>query len=139
MSKLKRVNKDSYMMNCRWCHYFRSGKCWNEDILELDDLAVYEVAESGHLEELLKEEIGKADLTTFKEELEFKLLEWGIDKKRVEEFNDLFDKCFNRFSQNLIPKVREEVNILYQESLGESTFEGFEITDPEEFVCKDWC
>ena len=86
-----------------------------------------------------KGRIGKADLTTFKEELEFQLLEWGIDKKRVEEFNDLFDKCFNRFSQNLIPKVREEVNILYQESLDKSTFEGFEIADPEEFVCKDWC
>ena len=139
MSKLKRVNKDSYMMNCRWCHYFRSGKCWNEDILELDDLAVYEVAESGHLEELLKEEIGNADLTDFKEELESKLLEWGISKKRIKEFDSLFDKCFKKFSQHLIPNVGEQVNILYQESLDKSTFDGFEITDPEEFVCKDWC
>ena len=139
MSKLKRVNKDSYMMNCRWCHYFRSGKCWNEDILELDDLAVYEVAESGHLEELLKEEIGKADLDTFKEELASKLSEWGISNKRIKEFDSLFDKCFNKFSQQLIPNVGEQVSILYQESLDKSTFEGFEITDPEEFVCKDWC
>lgn len=51
----------------------------------------------------------------------------------------MFDKCFNKFSQHLIPNVGEQVNILYQESLDKSTFEGFEITDPEEFVCKDWC
>ena len=139
MSKLKRVNKDSYMMNCRWCHYFRSGKCWNEDILELDDLAVYEVAESGHLEELLKEEIGNACTDAFKEELASKLSEWGISNKRIKEFDSLFDKCFNKFSQQLIPNVGEQVSILYQESLDKSTFEGFEIADPEEFVCKDWC
>lgn len=139
MSKLKRVDKDSYMMSCRWCHHFRSGKCWNEDILESDDLAVYEVAESGHLEELLKEEIGNACTDTFKEELASKLSEWGISNKRIKEFDSLFDKCFNKFSQQLIPNVGEQVSILYQESLGKSTFEGFEISDPEEFVCKDWC
>lgn len=104
----------------------------------IDDSAVFEVAESGRLDEVLEETIKSEKLTPFKE-LEYKLLEWNVSQKRIKEFNELFSSCYEEFTLHLKESLDESVSRLYQTDLDDRTFDGIEIGNPEEYYCKDWC
>lgn len=123
---------------CRWCHHYQNGKCYNNNIQIIDDSAVFEVAESGRLDEVLEETLKSEKLTPFKE-LEYKLLEWNVSQKRIKEFNELFSSCYEEFALHLKESLDESVSRLYQTDLDDITFDGLEISNPEEYYCKDWC
>lgn len=123
---------------CRWCHHYQNGKCYNNNMQIIDDSAVFEVAESGRLDEVLEETIKSEKLTPFKE-LEYKLLEWNVSQKRIKEFNELFSSCYEEFALHLKESLDESVSRLYQTDLDDRTFDGIEISNPEEYYCKDWC
>lgn len=143
--KLKKVDreKDGWQKCCRYCHYYSNGKCLNKStpiVFEEDSLAVYKVAEDGYLDQCLEETLGSLKLNEFRE-LELLLRGYKLSEKRIREFNELFHKCWEDFSQNTLKtELEENVAKCYINNLETKTsFEGFVIEDPYNFICKDWC
>ena len=147
--KLKRVqpvSDDSWQKCCRWCHYYKNGKCMNQSTsisVEEDNLAVYKVSEEGYLDQTIEETLGSVKLEEFRE-LEYLLRDYNLSEKRIREFNNLFSKCWDNFRQNTLKtELEESVAKCYQNHTTkrsvEVEFEGFYIEDPENFICKDWC
>ena len=143
--KLRKVQSnskinDDFMKCCRWCHQFQSdGKCYNRPpITSGGSVEVYSVSEEGYLSETIEEVLESASLKPFKE-LEYKMLEWGISKKRIEEFNKLFKECYDNFSINLKEELDENITRCYVNHLSKSSNIGVEINDPENYCCKEWC
>ena len=139
--KLKKVDRDSWQKCCRWCHYYYNGKCTNVDHLSVgENLSVYKVSEEGYLDQTLEETLGSVKLEEFRE-LEYLLRDYKLSEKRIREFDDLFRKCWENFSQNTLKtELEENVAKCYQNHIEDNTTsDGFYIEDPENFVCKDWC
>ena len=139
--KLRKVDRDSWQKCCRWCHYYHSGKCMNTNHVSADeDLSVYKVSEEGYLDQTLEETLGSVKLEEFRE-LEYLLRDYKLSEKRIREFDDLFRKCWENFSQNTLKtELEENVAKCYQNHIEDNTTsDGFYIEDPENFVCKDWC
>lgn len=139
--KLKKVDRDSWQKCCRWCHYYLNGKCMNVDPLSVgENLSVYKVSEEGYLDQTLEETLGSVKLEEFRE-LEYLLRDYKLSEKRIREFDDLFRKCWENFSQNTLKtELEENVAKCYQNHIEDNTTsDGFYIEDPENFVCKDWC
>ena len=139
--KLKKVDRDSWQKCCRWCHYYSNGKCMNFDHLSIgENLSVYKVSEEGYLDQTLEETLGSVKLEEFRE-LEYLLRDYKLSEKRIREFDDLFRKCWENFSQNTLKtELEENVAKCYQNHIEDNTTsDGFYIEDPENFVCKDWC
>ena len=139
--KLKKVDRDNWQKCCRWCHYYSNGKCMNTDHLDTgEDLSVYKVSEEGYLDQTLEETLGSVKLEEFRE-LEYLLRDYKLSEKRIREFDDLFRKCWENFSQNTLKtELEENVAKCYQNHIEDNTTsDGFYIEDPENFVCKDWC
>lgn len=139
--KLKKVDRDSWQKCCRWCHYYHNGKCMNVDHLSVgENLSVYKVSEGGYLDQTLEETLGSVKLEEFRE-LEYLLRDYKLSEKRIREFDDLFRKCWENFSQNTLKtELEENVAKCYQNHIEDNTTsDGFYIEDPENFVCKDWC
>lgn len=135
-----KVNKDFEDMyhTCRWCHYYQEGKCYNNQIQEIDNIAVYSVSESGKLGAVIEETIESVKKTSFKE-LEYLLSDWGVSQKRIKEFGEKFKECFNDYNTDLKEWLDEKVSECYQTELDGRNFDGLEISNPEEYYCKDWC
>ena len=141
--KLKKVDKDSWLKCCRYCHHYSNGMCKNKHTSVTcveDNLAVYKVSEEGYLDETIEETLGSIKLEEFRE-LEYLLRSYKLSEKRIKEFDDLFRKCWEEFSQNTLrPELEENVTRCYINNIEEKTsFEGFLIEDPENYCCKDWC
>ena len=140
--KLKRVDrtKDDWQKCCRWCHYYKNGKCIKDNVSIDETAPVWKVAEEGHLSETLEEFFGSVKLEEFRE-LEYLLRGYNLSEKRIREFNDLFRKCWEDFSQNTLKtELEENVAKCYQNHIEDNTTsDGLYIEDPENFVCKDWC
>lgn len=98
---------------------------------------VYLVAEEGHLSETIEEVLGSMKLTSFND-LEHTLRDWGVSNKRIKEFNTVFKECYEKFSEDLKEVLNEQVSLCYQNRLDRKV-EGVIISNPEDFVCKDWC
>jgi len=144
---LKRVERkkdplEEMYHTCRWCHYFKEGKCWNRGMFAGDcgSVDVFSISEEGYLSEVLNETVHGVKLEEFRE-LEYKLRDWGVSEKRIKEFNSLFAECFDQWADmNLIPELDEKVSVCYQNRLyDDETFTGIEIANPEDNYCKDWC
>ena len=105
-----------------------------------ENLSVYKVSEDGYLDQTLEETLGSVKLEEFRE-LEYLLRDYKLSEKRIREFDDLFRKCWENFSQNTLKtELEENVAKCYQNHIEDNTIsDGFYIEDPENFVCKDWC
>ena len=139
--KLKRVQSVDYDWQkcCRYCHYYKNGKCLNSHMTTEEDLAVYSVAEEGYLDETLEETLGSVRLEEFRE-LEYLLRGYKLSEKRIKEFNDLFSKCWEEFRQNTLKtELEENVAICYQNHLESKNESVVKILDPENYCCKEWC
>lgn len=138
--KLKKVDKDTWQKCCRWCHNYQKGKCYKNHTDVGEDLSVYKVAEEGYLEETIGETLGSCSLDEFKE-LEYLLRGFKLSEKRIKEFDDLFRRCWEYFSQNKLKfELEENVAECYQNHLTDfDSLEGETILNPEEHCCKDWC
>ena len=141
--KLKKVDRDSWLKCCRYCHHYTNGKCMNTYtplIVEEDNLAVYKVSEEGYLDGCIEETLGSIKLEEFRE-LEYLLRSFKLSEKRIKEFNDLFIKCWEEFSHDTLrPVLEENVTRCYVNHLEDGTSSaGFIIKDPENYCCKDWC
>ena len=149
-SKLKPVDKEAYGYDpfendmyhcCRWCHYFKNGKCLKDSIIdnEPEDLKVYEVIESGKLHEMLREVFSSLTKEDF-EEIEGLVRTWGVSQKKLRELKRTVKDSIEHFGDNpdVIDTLADEISELYVEELsnGKQFAEGIPIKDPEDFYCK---
>ena len=149
-SKLKKVDKSAYGYDpfesdnyhcCRWCHYYKNGKCLRDDIIgsEDEDLSVYQVLESGKLDAVLEEVIASQKTPEFKK-VEALVREWGVSQKRLKEFSNLLMECIENTKTDI--DIRDEisgaVSSLYETELSgrADNFDGIPIKNPEDFYCK---
>lgn len=143
--KLKRVDreKDGWQKCCRYCHYYKSGCCWNKNLSIFGNMfEVYNVSEEGHLSQCLEETLNDGNLVKkFMLSVESILDKWKVSQKRKKEFEEHFKECWSEFADfQLKENLDENIAICYQSYLDRTgNVNGFEIQDPNNFVCKDWC
>ncbi|MBQ8133367.1 MAG: hypothetical protein IJ711_00405 [Lachnospiraceae bacterium] len=120
-----------WLSTCRYCKHWDNGTCTNSRFTGDDGAyeAVYDIAESGKLEETAKESAGsiKAD------ELIGMLAEWNVSKKRRDEFAG----ALREFMENAAAEIGEDIHKIYMDAVESSTF-SVEISDPYDFKCSDF-
>lgn len=143
--RLKAVvrSNDNWLHCCRYCHYYESGKCYKQNIITSgEELRVYAVAENGYLAQTLEETLNNEELLKrFMFGVESILDKWNISQKRKKEFEEHFRQEWSEFADfQLKEELDEQVSKCYQNHLSDvDVDEGIEISDPENFCCKDWC
>lgn len=123
---------DEMYHTCRWCKYFKGGKCYNGFASNRVSNIVYTVAEEGDLDGFTKELL---------EGLKELLTGWKISKKRIKELENYFDEKLPEILDfGLKEKLDENISILYQDRIENKIAEetGIEINDPESFYCCKW-
>lgn len=138
MSKLKRVKKsdNDWQKCCRWCSYYKSGRCTNEDSTSLDEIEFDDTIIEVAFEKTLKD----IPLEQFRE-LEYLLRDFGVSEKRIKEFDNTFSECWKSFSnETLKPELVDCVSMCYEDYLShkDTSCSGIYIEDPENFVCNKW-
>lgn len=143
--RLKAVvrSNDNWLHCCRYCHYYESGKCYKQNIITSgEELRVYAVAENGYLAQTLEETLNNEELLKrFMFGVESILDKWNISQKRKKEFEEHFRQEWSEFADfQLKEELDEQVSKCYQNHLSDvDVDEGIEISDPENFCCKEWC
>ena len=138
MSKLKRVKKSDsdWQKCCRWCSYYKNGRCTNEDSTSLDEIEFDDIIIEVSFEKTLKD----IPLKQFRE-LEYLLRDFGVSEKRIKEFDSTFSECWKSFSnETLKPELVDCVSMCYEDYLShkDTSCSGIYIEDPENFVCNKW-
>lgn len=145
--RLKAVVKgvDNWLRCCRYCHYYEQGKCYKKNIITSgEELRVYAVSENGYLAQTLEETLNNEELLKgFMLSVESILDKWNISQKRKKEFEEHFRQEWSEFADfQLKEELDEQVSKCYQNFFDEPSgecYEGVEISDPENFCCKEWC
>lgn len=146
--KLKAVNRrksdDSYMHCCRWCHYYKNGKCLNRDLMIDSDgsFYIYEIAESGKLDEAIREALNTDKLNNHLwRSIDDVLMGWSISNKRRAEFKQWFPEILEQHNLHVQEEVSEVAAMVYQNAYEsrDIDYEGVSIDNPEDFCCKHWC
>ena len=143
--RLKAVvrSNDNWLHCCRYCHYYENGKCYKQNIITSgEELRVYAVAENGYLAQTLEETLNNEELLKgFMFGVESILDKWNISQKRKKEFEEHFRQEWSEFADfQLKEELDEQVSECYQNHLSDvDVDEGIEISDPENFCCKEWC
>lgn len=127
---------------CRWCKYYQGGVCINEAFTACrDTLSVYAVAEDGRLSECIRETLGSISTDKVERELRYKLEEFHLSNKRIDEVIQLFrEKMEELFDAEYVEKLDGAISRLYQndaDTHAESS-EGVDIADPHSFYCKEF-
>lgn len=137
------ISEDERFHCCRYCHYYRDGKCLNKQVISSTGnsvfLSVVDVAESGKLSGVLEEAIHSCDTKEITSELIDLLKSWKISDKRVREFEQTFKEVFDQWADfTLKPEIDESVDRLYQNEVTDGDYSGIEISDPDTYYCKEW-
>lgn len=132
--------------NCRWCHYFNSGKCYCKDVqfdVEVDSEILHR-ADMGEFSEVIEETMsqqGKA-YKSFQLGLVDQLKEWKVSNSRQSQFMKIFEEWYNEYVQDMKDELdsvilRKIDNIV--SGAEEEAFDGVEILNPESFSCQYFC
>lgn len=128
---------------CRYCHYFIEGRCYNKKVgAELSNDAfmnVVDVAESGKLSGVLEETIHSNYPKDMVKELSGLLRTWKISNARINEFEQNFNELFDQWADfTLKDEIDCAVDMLYQNNAKDDSFDGIEISNPENYYCKEY-
>ena len=131
------VDFNNPMHRCRWCKYYDSGCCYRGKMYTTDIGDVYKVAEEGKLSEVIEETLNSNKPTEIIEQIDTKLLEWGVSEKRRKEIKKVFeDNLPEYFDFTLKPELDEAISKLYQTQLDvDELHDIIEILESDEMVC----
>lgn len=124
---------------CRWCRYYKNGKCFKGFASHDLDEDVYEVAESGELSEVIEETLNSSFPKDLIEGIKDILRGYKVSEKRIKEVEKFYnEKLPEVLDFDLKEKLDEAISILYQGSAERSAEikRGLTINDPEDFYCK---
>lgn len=132
---------DEMYHTCRWCKYFKGGKCYNGFASNGVSDIVYEVGEEGELAGVIEETLNNGFPKELLEGIKELLTGWKISKKRIRELEKYFDEKLPEILDfGLKEKLDENISVLYQDRIENKIAEetGIEINDPESFYCCKW-
>ena len=118
---------------CRWCKWFKDGKCINERNFEQKPFEFFPFYEDGVLSEAISEGFGSIKF----KELEMALFESSLSKKKQTEILKVLYEEFEDLKVNFVERIDDSVSkALENFDFGEQ--KGIPIVDPSEFSCKHY-
>ena len=142
--KLKRIKRDTsndWQKCCRWCHYYKDGKCYNTKNNDYFESSVYKVSEEGYLSQTLEETLNDESLVgELRRSIESILDKWNISQKKKREFEEHFNECWSEFADfSLKESLDESVSCCYSDHIDRIAVDGVDIKEPQEYYCNEWC
>lgn len=123
------MTEDLYK-NCRWCHWFKDGKCLHDQTFKADtEDVVLMAAEEGVISEAVKEGFSERAFDKLKVNLES-----SLSKKKAKEFMQAFYEELEAAKQNWTETIDEAVTAALQNEFNKNS--EAVIIDPYEFYCK---
>lgn len=138
--KVKKKYDDSWQRCCKYCKHFEEGRC-NKNVVNADQVGVYNVSENGYAAQAIEEVLDNEDLIRpFMRDLMEIFDKWNLSQKKKQEFQKHFKECWSQFADmSLKGEIDEQVMKCYAMYVmyGDDA-QGITITDPTNFVCADW-
>jgi hypothetical protein len=122
---------NDFYKTCRWCHWFKNGKCLHDKTFRNSETDIVYLTEEGVISEAIKEGFTEKAFSELKINLESKL-----SKKKAKEFMQAFYEELEAAKADWIESIDEAVTIVLQNAIDKETEEAAEIIEPEEFCCK---
>jgi hypothetical protein len=124
---------DDFYKTCRWCHWFKNGKCLHGKTFRnsKSETDIVYLAEEGVISEAIKEGFTEKAFSNLKSNLES-----SLSKKKAKEFMQSFFEELEAAKTDWTETIDEAVTTALQNAIDEGTEEAAEIIEPEEFCCK---
>lgn len=124
---------DDFYKTCRWCHWFKNGKCLHGKTFRnsKSETDIVYLAEEGVISEAIKEGFTEKAFSNLKSNLES-----SLSKKKAKEFTQSFFEELEAAKTDWTETIDEAVTTALQNAIDEGTEEAAEIIEPEEFCCK---
>lgn len=124
---------DDFYKTCRWCHWFKNGKCLHGKTFRnsKSETDIVYLAEEGVISEAIKEGFTEKAFSKLKSNLES-----SLSKKKAKEFMQSFFEELEAAKTDWTETIDEAVTTALQNAIDEGTEEAAEIIEPEEFCCK---
>ena len=122
---------NDFYKTCRWCHWFKNGKCLHDKTFRNSETDIVYLTEEGVISEAIKEGFTEKAFSELKINLESKL-----SKKKAKEFMQAFYEELEAAKADWIESIDEAVTIVLQNAIDKETEEAAESIEPEEFCCK---
>lgn len=124
---------DDFYKTCRWCHWFKNGKCLHGKTFRNSESEtdIVHLAEEGVISEAIKEGFTEKAFSNLKSNLES-----SLSKKKAKEFMQSFFEELEAAKTDWTETIDEAVTTALQNAIDEGTEEAAEIIEPEEFCCK---
>lgn len=124
---------DDFYKTCRWCHWFKNGKCLHGKTFKnsKSETDIVYLAEEGVISEAIKEGFTEKAFSNLKSNLES-----SLSKKKAKEFMQSFFEELEAAKTDWTETIDEAVTTALQNAIDEGTEEAAEIIEPEEFCCK---
>lgn len=123
---------EDFYKNCRWCHWFKNGKCLHDKTFRSSsETDIMYFSEEGIISEAIKEGFTEKAFSELKSNLESKL-----SKKKAKEFMQAFFEELEAVKNDWTETIDEAVTTALQNAIDASADVEAEIIEPEEFCCK---
>lgn len=123
---------NDFYKTCRWCHWFRNGKCLHgKTFRNSGETDIVYLAEEGIISEAIKEGFSEKLFSELKRNLES-----SLSKKKAKEFMQAFFEELEAAKIDWVETIDEAVTTALQNAIDERAEEAAEIVEPEEFCCK---
>lgn len=124
---------NDFYKTCRWCHWFKNGKCLHGKTFRnsKSETDIVYLAEEGVISEAIKEGFTEKAFSNLKSNLES-----SLSKKKAKEFMQSFFEELEAAKTDWTETIDEAVTTALQNAIDEGTEEAAEIIEPEEFCCK---
>ena len=124
---------DDFYKTCRWCHWFKNGKCLHGKTFRnsKSETDIVYLAEEGVISEAIKEGFTEKAFSNLKSNLES-----SLSKKKAKEFMQSFFEELEAAKIDWVETIDEAVTTALQNAVDERAEEAAEIIEPEEFCCK---
>lgn len=122
---------NDFYKTCRWCHWFKNGKCLHDKTFRNSETDILYLAEKGVISEAIKEGFTEKAFSKLRSNLESLL-----SKKRTKEFMQAFFKELEVAKTDWTETIDEAVTTALQNAIDEGTEEAAVIVEPEKFCCK---
>ena len=124
---------DDLYKSCRWCHWYKGGKCYNnKTFMNSNDTDIVYLSENGLISEAIREGFTENPFSNLRQNLESKL-----SKKKATEFmNDFYDELESA-QLDWTEEIDESVTATIQNAINQDSYSSAsEIVDPDDFYCK---
>lgn len=121
---------------CRWCHYYRSGKCTHNTFYP-EESDLWHIQEEGKLSEVLTESLNSVSLKNVMQSVSNILNTTKIPKSKIESILIAIKRSLEDYKEEAVHTLDNDVGSLYMEYERNQT--DITISNPEDTCCSEWC